>query len=83
MPFVSRGSGVGRRKPKPAHKSQGYFLINFGNGNGARQPGWLKAADEQPKVVPEPDRRRKGKLALTKIAEQLPRKLKRITDVSG
>jgi hypothetical protein len=45
--------------------------------NNKRAPGWMKLPDTKPSPVPQ-IRRTARKLALTRIAEQLPAKLPRV-----
>lgn len=36
---------------------------------------WIYRPDVRPRLIPKPDRRQKGQLALTRIAQQLPKRL--------
>lgn len=63
-------------RPNSARKKGGFSLIAFGNGNGAREPQWVKTSDAPAQIVPKIKRARSTS-PLTKIAKKAPAKLRR------
>ena len=67
-------------KAKPARPVVDRLVIGWPQiiPDTKRAPGWMKERAENPKLIPMPDRRRKGDSALTRIAAKWRKTLVRL-----